>query len=253
LKSRFSAITASVIFVLLAFQSSALQAAEIVVFATIAAKSTLQELVPGFERDSNHKLMVRYATAGELKADIEKGATCDVALLTAAALDDLAKQGKLSAVSRVMVFRSGVGIAAKRGAPVPTIRTSEELKQALIAARSVAFSTQGATGPIMRSIFDGFGIAETMSPKITLVSTITAAEAVALGQAELAFTQISEILDTQDAQLIAPLPADVQVYSSFAAAASVSTKEPQAVQAFLKALTTPPTRALMRSKGLETD
>ena len=99
------------------------QAAEIVVFSTVAAKSVLEEIAPAFERDSKHKLTLRFATAAELKTEIERGAPFDVALLTAGAVDDLIKQGRLTQASRVNVARSGVGIAVTKGTATPPITT----------------------------------------------------------------------------------------------------------------------------------
>jgi molybdate transport system substrate-binding protein len=233
----------------LAFSAHA-QAAEIVVYGTVAAKAVLQELAPAFEHDSNNKLTLRIATTGELKEAIEQGAVFDVAILTSGALDDLIKQGKLNPASKVDVAKSGVGVAVKKGAPVPIIATSEQFKAALLAAKSIAYSAQGATGPTIKKVFEHYGIADEMKAKTVIVSKTTAPEAVGLGQAEMGFTQVSEILDAKGAQLAGPLPADVQVYSAFAAAASNSVKDPAAVQAFIAALTTPAAKALLKAKGL---
>ncbi len=227
------------------------QAAEIVVFSTVAAKSVLEEIAPAFERDSKHKLVLRFATAAELKAEIERGVPFDIALLTAAAVDDLIKQGRLTQDSRVNVARSGVGIAVTKGTTTPPITTGEELKQALLSAKSIAYSAQGATGPIMKTIFERFGITDVMSAKTVVVTKTTASEAVAAGQAEMGFTQISEILDTPSARLVGPLPSEVQVYSLFAAAAAAGAKDPGAAQAFIDVLTAPATRPVLKSRGLE--
>ena len=211
----------------------------------------LEEIAPTFERDSKQKLILKFATAAELKSEIEKGATCDVALLTAAAVDDLIKQGKLTASSRAAIAKSGVGIAIRKGATSPVIATPEDLKQALIAAKSIALSAQGASGPIMKRIFERFGLTEVMNGKTVIVTTGTTPEAVAMGQAELGFTQISEILATEGAILIGPLPPDLQVYSSFVAGVAASARDSAAAHAFIDLLTTPKTSAVFRAKGLE--
>ncbi|HWW03919.1 substrate-binding domain-containing protein [Collimonas sp.] len=237
--------------ILIGATSSNSRAAEVVVLSTVAAKSVLEEIAPAFERDSNHKLVLRFATAAELKAEIEKGAPCDVALLTVAAVDDLIKQGRFTQISKINVAKSGVGIAVKRGAAAPSITTGEELKQALLSAKSIVYSAQGATAPIMKRIFERFGITEVMSAKTIVVTAITAPEAVASGQAEMGFTQISEILDTPSTRLVGPLPPEVQVYSSFAAAIATEAKAPGAAQAFIDLLVTAATKAVLKARGLE--
>jgi molybdate transport system substrate-binding protein len=231
--------------------SASAQAAEIVVFSTVAAKTVLEEIAPAFERNSKHKLTLRFATTAELKTEIERGAPCDVALLTVAAVDDLIKQGRLAQDGRVNVARSGVGIAVTKGAATRPITTGEELKQALLSAKSIAYSAQGATGPIMKKIFERFAITDVMSAKTVVVTTTTAPEAVAAGQVEMGFTQISEILDVPGARLVGPLPSEVQVYSAFTAAAAAGARDPGAAQAFIDVLTTPATKAVLKARGLE--
>jgi molybdate transport system substrate-binding protein len=227
------------------------EAAEVVVFSTIAAKSALDTIAPGFERESGATLRLRYATAAELKTEIEKGAKFDVALLTSAGIDDLANKALVRASSKAVVFRSGVGVAVKKGVTPPVMATADDLKRALVEARSIALSTQGATGPIMKRIFEKFAIADAMAAKSVLVSDITAPEAVARGQAELAFTQVSEILDTPGAVLVAPLPPEVQVLSVFSAALASSSAGAAAADAFMKWLSNPSAREIMRAKGLD--
>ena len=69
----------------------------------------------------------------------------------------------------------------------------------------------------MRSIFEKLGLTELMNAKT--VYSDSAAHAVAEKKAELGFTQISEILNVPGATFAAPLPPEVQVYTTFAAAA----------------------------------
>jgi molybdate transport system substrate-binding protein len=237
--------------VLMQASGTSAKAADMMLLSTIAAKAAVEEIAPAFERATGHHLNVRFGLGADLKTEIEKGAACDVALLTEAVIDDLIKQNRLTQASRAYVARSGVGIAVKLGAAVPTITTGEELKQALLAAKSIAYSAKGATGPILKKIFERYAITEAMQGKIVLVTATTAPEAVALDQAELGFTQISEILDARGARLVGPLPAELQVYTTFAAATAASTKNPAAAQAFVDFLGTAATKAVLKARGLE--
>jgi molybdate transport system substrate-binding protein len=238
-------------FALTALPTTLALAADVVIFSSVAAKSALEELAPAFERESNHKLIMRFATAAELKGEIEKGVPCDVAILTAAAIDDLVKQGRLNGATRANVARSGVGIAVKQEVSAQSVATADDLKQLLLAAKSIAYSATGATGPIMKQAFERLGIAEAVTPKTVVVTATTTPEAVASGKAELGFSQISEILDTPGVRLLSALPADVQVYSSFAAAVATGAKDPAAAQYVLQALTRPAAKAVLKAKGLE--
>ena len=234
-------------------QPCSAMADQLIVYSTVAAKGALERIAPEFERASGHTVNLKFGSAAELKAEIEKGANFDVALLTSTAIDDLIKQSRLVSGSKAVVFKSGVGVAAKKGAPAPVVTTPEELKAAVLAAKAVALSTQGASGSIVRRAFEKLGITEAMAPKIVLVSDMTAPEAVVRGRAELAFTQISEILDTPDSQLLGPLPADLQSLSVFAIGTASDTKARDAANAFVKALSSPTAHSHMRAKGLLPD
>lgn len=245
-----STLVAATLAVFALAAAPAARAADVVVLATIAAKSAMEQIAAEFERSGQHKVILRFATANELKGEIEKGVPFDVTLLTNAALDDLDKQGKLAPGSKVPVMRSGVGIAARKGT-TNAIATDAELKQALIDARSIVMSSQGATGPIMKRAFERYGIADAVAAKTVLVSNITAAQAVANGQGELGFTQISEVMDTPEARLVGPLPAEAQVFSSFSAAVGKEARNAAGAQAFVGAMSGDAGKAVLKARGLD--
>ena len=238
-------------FALVLALSGAAQAAEIQVLSSNAMKTVLEELAPQFEKATAHKLAIKYAPAAELKARIEKGEACDVAILTTATLDDLIRQGKLAAATRADIARSGVGVAIRKGAARPDISTADAFKRALLAAKSIAYVGTGATGPNMRKIFDGFGIGDEMKAKTKLLSGVGAAEAIAHGEAELGFTQVSEILSIAGAELAGPLPPEVQIYTVFPTAVGTGAKEAAGAQALIKFLTAPAAAPVIRAKGME--
>src|SRR5262245_55600563 len=90
------------------------QAAEVKVLSSNAVKTALEELAPQFEKATEHKLVITFGTAAGLKTNIENGETFDVAILTAGAVDDLIRQGKVA--TRTDLVRSGAGVAVRKGA-----------------------------------------------------------------------------------------------------------------------------------------
>ena len=78
-----------------------------------------------------------------------------------------------------------------------------------------------------------------------------AAHAVANGEAEIGMTQISEILPYPGAELVGPLPAEIQLSSVYLAAVGTGAKEPDAAKAFIKFLTAPSAIPVLKAKGLE--
>lgn len=248
---RFTATLASA--AVLALAASQAQAADIVVYGTVAAKAALAQIVPGYERATGNKVTLRTATTGELQDAIAGGAPVDVALLSKAALDDLAGKGKLDGGSLVMVAKSGIGVAVKKGSPLPAIGTADDFKRSLLSAKSIAYTAQGASGVQLQKIFAQLQITDAMRAKTVLIQKGTSPEAVGRGEAEVALTQISEILNAPAAQLVGPLPAAIQAYSVFGAEVGSASKDPAAARAFIGALTSAPAKAILKSTGLETE
>jgi molybdate transport system substrate-binding protein len=233
------------------FGAGTADAAEIKVMISNALKSTMEELTPEFEKATGSKLAITFGAAAELKASIEKGTPIDLAILTTATTDDLVKEGKLIAAGRVDIARAGAGLAARKGAPKPDISTTEGFKRALLEAKSIAYVEAGATAPYIKSLFDRLGIADQIKPKLKPQPTSNpAAKAVANGEAELGITQISEILPYAGAELVGPLPADIQLYTAYPAAVAADTKEGDAAKALIKFLTGPAAVAVLKAKGL---
>jgi molybdate transport system substrate-binding protein len=251
MKLRSIAAYTSIGFTLSLAPGAGAQATEIKVLASNGVKTVLEELAPQFEKSTGHKLAFRFAPAADLKGQIEKGEPFDVAILTTALIDDLIRQGKLAPATRADVAKSGAGVAIRKGAPKPDIATAEAFKRTLLAAKSIAYVGTGATGANMRKIFEQLGIAEDMKGKTKILAGTSAADAVANGEAELGFTQISEILPVAGAELAGPLPPGVQIYTVFPAAVGAGASDAAAAQSFIKFLTAPAAAPVIRAKGME--
>jgi molybdate transport system substrate-binding protein len=224
---------------------TAAHAAEINVLSTNALKTVLEDLGPKFEQSSGHKLAITWGTAAQLKIQIEKGAAFDVAVITDAGADDLIKQGKLA--SRTALARSGIAVAIKKGAPKPDLRSVDDFKKMLLAAKSIAWVEQGASGIYLKGLFERLGVTEQIKGK--LISVKAAGEAVANGEAEIGFTQVSEILPYAGAEVGGMLPPDIQLFTSFSI--GVHGKDSKPAEALVKFLTTPAAAAVIKLKGLE--
>jgi len=169
--------------------------------------------------------------------------------MTTTVISDLAMAGRLSASTRKDIARAGVGMAIHPMATKPDISSLDTLKGALITARSITYVEQGATASILRSIFAKLGLTELMNAKT--VYSDSAAHAVAEKKAELGFTQISEILNVPGATFAAPLPPEVQVYTTFAAAASSTTTLADASRRFIAFISGPQAASVIAKKGME--
>lgn len=225
--------------------------AEIKILSTHAALDVLNELGPKFERANGCRLSFGYDPAKAVKRQVENGASFDVAIVTRPVFDDLAAQGKMLAETRADIGRSGLGLSVRKGATKPDISTTEAFKRALLAAKSVAHSTEGTSGIYFEKLLDRLGIAEAMRDKIVLGPSGRVAELVARGQAEMAIQQVPELLPVTGAHYVGPFPPELQLYSEFCAGVATASQHRETAKAFIATLTTPAAVALFTAAGLE--
>ena len=230
------------------------RAAELKLLTAGAFKSTVQALLPEYERTSGNKVSVENDTVGALMKRIEAGESFDVVVMTPETVDKLTGGGKVISGSRTNLARVGVGVMVKTGANKPDISTVEAFKKALLEAKSVSFidpASGGSSGIYMERLLERLGISDQVKPKEKLKQGGYVADYVESGQAELGIHQISEILPHGGVTLVGPLPKEIQNYTVYAAGIGAGTKEGAAAKALIASLVGPSAQALFKSKGME--
>ena len=229
-------------------------AAEIKVIAAGAVRGIIGGMIEDYSRQSGHKFSFTVGPTGRLRQIIASGEPADLIIASAPLMAELEQTGKITPGSRVDLGRVGVGVVVRDGAPVPDIATPEAFKQALIDAKSIAYTDPAAGGTSvthLMKVADGFGIRDTVTRKgVYATGGADAAEKVAKGEAEIAIVIISDI-HAKGAKLGAPLPGPLQLYTVYAAAIPASSKEPEHARAFIAALTGPALRQRWLAAGWE--
>jgi molybdate transport system substrate-binding protein len=250
---RMSALTFAAVLIA-AGASRGAACAEIKVLTAGAFKRVLLALLPEFEKQTGHKVTVDNDTVGALTRRIESGENFDLAVLTPGALDSLSKKGRFVPGSGKNLARVGIGVVVKEGTPTPDIGSDQAFKQALLAAKSIAYidpAAGGSSGIYVAGLLDKLGIAAEMKGKSKLIPGGAVAEHIARGEAELGIHQISEILPVKGVTLVGPLPADIQSYTIYAAAVGANAEEPDAAKDLLTALAGPAAVEVLKSKGMD--
>src|SRR6476620_3525059 len=235
------------------FASSAF-AAEVKVLTAGAFKQVVLALVPDFEKQTGNKVVVDNDTAGGLQKRIESGEAFDVAIITPAIVDGLAASGKIVPNSRVNLATVSIGVVVKEGAPKPDIGTVEAFKNALLAAKSVAYidpASGGWSGIYDDKLLERLGIADQVRPKAKLKKGGYVADLIVSGEAELGVHQISEIVPVKGAVLVGPLPKEIQNTTTYAAGLSAAAQNSEAAQALIKTFSGPAAATVLKSKGME--
>jgi molybdate transport system substrate-binding protein len=139
--------------------------------------------------------------------------------------------------------------SARAGAPRPDISSAAALKAALLAAKSIVLSS-GPSSLCLPTLFQTMGIADALKPKIIQIGPgLPVGEAVARGEGQIGFTQMSELMSVKGVDYLGPLPADVQLITVFSA--GLHAAAPDAARALLKFLTAPEAAPVLRSHGME--
>jgi molybdate transport system substrate-binding protein len=229
-------------------------AADLKILTAGAFKQIVLAVEPEFEKATGHKLAIDNDTVGALSKRIEAGESFDVAVLAPAAVDELAKKGRIATGSRVDLARVGVGVMVKDGAPKPDIGTVDAFKRAVLAARSVAYidpASGGSSGIYVAKLLERLGIADDVKPKAKLKQGGYVADLVVSGEAELGIHQISEIVPVKGVTLVGPLPREIQNYTTYAAGIAAGTAHEDAARALVRFFSGPSATAILKAKGME--
>jgi molybdate transport system substrate-binding protein len=236
--------------------AEAVSAAEINVMISGGLTAAYRELIPQFEADTGHKVITAFGpsmgtTENAIPVRIARGEHADVLIMVGAALDDLIKQGKVAANSKVDLVLSPIGMVVRAGAPKPDIGSVEALKRTLLAAQSIAYSDSASGVYVGTELFQRLGIADRVKGKARMIPAEPVAAVVARGEAEIGFQQVSELLPIAGADFVGQLPPEVQKITVFSAAIATSAKEPVAGKALIAFLTSWAAAATLAKSGLE--
>ncbi len=212
-------------------------------------------LAPGFEMRTGHKLVTVWGpsmgeTSGAIPKRLERGEPIDVVIMVGDALDKLIQQGRVDEGGHRLLANSKIGVAVPAGAARPDVSTVAGLKQALLNARSIAYSDSASGEYLSKVLFPRLGIAEQVKGKSRMIPAEPVAQVVARGEADLGFQQVSELLPIQGIDFVGEIPEETQQVTPFSAGIVASSKEHVAAQALIDYLTSDEALPLIRKTGL---
>jgi len=226
-------------------------AAGITVVGSPGFREAYTELLPGFEKMTGNTVTTNWGGVIEVANRVAGGETADIVILPIAQIDDLIARGKLMKDSRVVVAKSGVGVAVRIGASKIDISSGDAVRKALLAAKSISYST-GPSGAHMADLIKKWGIADQLKGKIVVSPADTpVGVVVARGGAEIGFQQVSELIHVKGIDYLGPLPADVQETTVFAAAVHKDAHSPEAARALIRFLSAPEAAPVIKKAGMD--
>ena len=219
--------------------------------SSMATRQLLNELLALYAEQGGCALQLQSVGGVDAAKRVQAGEDFDLVFLASDAIAKLITSGQLDASSKLNLADSGVAVAVRAGAAQPDISSADAVRAAVLAAKSISYST-GPSGVALARLFEQWGIAEQIKNRIvTAPPGVPVGSLVAKGEVELGFQQLSELIHLDGITLLGNLPADIQITTTFSAAVgSASTHKSQA-RTLLAFLASEQAAAAIRRQGME--
>lgn len=217
----------------------------------MATKRVLADLAQAYEQRGGQRVAIESVGGVDAAKRVAAGEAFDAVFLAADAIDKLIASGQVLPGSRVDLVRSGVAVAVRAGALKPDISSEDAVRAAVLAARSISYST-GPSGVALAKLFERWGIAEQIKDRIvTAPPGVPVGSLVAKGEVELGFQQFSELMHLQGITVLGPLPPAIQIITTFSAGVCTASQQPEAVRAMLSDMNRSDAADIKRRHGMD--
>jgi molybdate transport system substrate-binding protein len=217
----------------------------------MATRQLLAELSHSFEQSASWKVEIESIGGVDAARQIRAGKAVDIIVLASNVMEQLEKEGWVAPGTRADIARSGVAIAVRAGSPHPVIAGEADVKQAVLAAGKISYSS-GASGDHLKRLFERWNIAERIADRtVEAKPGVPVGELVARGDADLGFQQLSEFLGLDGIDIVGPLPPDIQTITAFTVGVGTHAAHPDGARALIAHLTSPQTQAAKHKLGME--
>lgn len=239
----------------LAVWSAAAPAAEVKILSAGAVEPGLHKVIELFRQASGHSVTIQFNTAPQIRKRMDGGYVADVLIAPPAGLAEQVKAQRIASDGHVMLGRVGAGVTVRANAPAPDISTVDALKKAVLSADTVVYNT-ASTGIYLDQMFGRIGIADEIKARTVRHPNGEAVmEHIINGKGNQigfgAATEIKMFEAKGGLKYVGPLPAEIQNYTSYAAALMNNSPTPDAAKALLAFLATPAAKAAFASAGIE--
>jgi molybdate transport system substrate-binding protein len=224
---------------------------EIKGISSMATRQVLAELAGGFQQRSGVTVAIESVGGVDAAKRVVAGEAFDVVILASDAIDKLIASGHVQAGSKVDLVRSGVAVAVRTGGPLPDISTEAAVREAVLAAPSISYST-GPSGVALARLFERWGIAHEIQGRIVQAPPgVPVGTLVARGEVALGFQQFSELLNLEGITVLGPLPDAIQITTTFSAGICTGSPCAAEVRAMLDYMNSADAADAKRRQGME--
>lgn len=230
-------------------------AADIRVLSVGAVQNAVRPLAVDFSKETGHKIVFTVGSPAVVAQKLKDGETFDAVIVSEPAMDALDKEGIVNPESRVRLANTGIAVAVRAGAPVPNLSTPEAFKEALLAAKSLVYgdpTLPNQSGEKAEQILAKAGLLDALKGKLRVIpGQAESQDLIAKGEVEMGLYNLSEIPESKGLKIAGPVPAPLQLTTTYEGALMSDGSVPQAAREFIRFLSDPDARAKWLAAKLE--
>jgi molybdate transport system substrate-binding protein len=221
-----------------------------------ASKGLVESLQAKFAAETGVGIHGTFRAVGTIKEKALAGEPCDVIILTAAMIDELARFGRVLPESVAPLGRVRTAIAVREGDPLPDISSGAALRKLLLASAAIYIpdAERATAGIHLVKVLHALGIYEAVKPRLRSYPNGAMAMRELAQSAEsptIGCTQVTEIRYTPGVTLVGPLPAEFELATTYAVGVYFKAHQPELAHTFAELLSGEPTRELRLTCGFE--
>jgi molybdate transport system substrate-binding protein len=223
----------------------------ITALSSMATRHILTDLAKAYELMNGIRVDIRSMGGVEAAKLVRSGEPTDVVVLASKVMEGLEAEGHIVKGSIMDFARSEIAIAVTAGAPRPQVASEQAVRQAMLEARRICYST-GPSGDHLKALCQKWGVAESVLGRALMAPPgVPVASLVARGEADLGFQQLSELIGQPGIEVLGPLPPEIQAVTIFSAGLSSASHEREAARAVVAYMASAETGDTKRRYGME--
>lgn len=217
----------------------------------MATRQLLNELAAAYLLHGGATASVESVGGVDAAKRVAAGEPFDFVVLASDAIDKLVAGGHAVAGSRVDLVVSGVAIAVRAGAPRPDVGSEPALREAVLAAPTIGYST-GPSGTALLQLFERWGITARVRDKLVQARPgVPVGSLVASGEVALGFQQLSELVNLPGITVLGGMPDGAAIDTIFSGAVCAASGQAEAARALLAFMASDATREAKRRNGMQ--
>ncbi|MDE2380262.1 substrate-binding domain-containing protein [Bradyrhizobium sp.] len=226
-------------------------AATLTGISSMATRQILAELSDAYTKRTGQAVAIESVGGVDAATRVRAGEAFDIVVLADGAMKQLEADGFLQPGSRVGLAKSAMAVAIRAQAARPDLTSEASLKTAVLAARSIGYST-GPSGNHILGLLKKWNIDQAVAERLVKAPPgIPVGTLVARGDVELGFQQLSEFLEVPGIEVAGPLPPEVQSVTLFACGVCSKAANAAAARDFIGYLASTEAEAPKRRQGME--